>query len=195
MRFIDDDAGREPRERVVLSRRTRAGCFPGSTSLDRRPRRSRMMADDHGRPQAIVQPALHGDRASAASSTISAPTTCVGYYSHAKADGKFHKITVRVKRPGVQVRARAGYLAAKAAEAAKPIDAAPRPSRRPKAKMLTQALSPLSSFSRELPLRVRAAAAWTPATCRDRARRCGSAAQHGDRRRLEQGRAGGCDAA
>jgi hypothetical protein len=31
----------------------------------------------------------------------------VGYYSAAKADGRFHKITVRVKRPGVQVRARA----------------------------------------------------------------------------------------
>lgn len=39
-----------------------------------------------------------------------------GYYSNAKPDGRFHRITVRVKRPGVQVRARAGYLSASKAE-------------------------------------------------------------------------------
>ncbi|RPI51259.1 MAG: VWA domain-containing protein, partial [Acidobacteria bacterium] len=42
----------------------------------------------------------------------------LGYYSNAKPDGRYHRITVRVKRPGVAVRARAGYLAASAAEAA-----------------------------------------------------------------------------
>ncbi|MET0214916.1 MAG: VWA domain-containing protein [Vicinamibacterales bacterium] len=88
----------------------------------------------------------------------------LGYYSPANADGKFHKITVRVKRPGVQVRARAGYLAAKAGEAVKPMTAVARPDTS-EAKMMTQALSSLSSFSRELPLRVLASAAWT----RDRA--------------------------
>lgn len=89
----------------------------------------------------------------------------LGYYSPAEADGKFHKISVRVKRPGVQVRARSGYLAAKAADAAKPAMTSVTPVETPEALLIKQALSPLASFSRELPLRVQAAAAWT----RDRA--------------------------
>ena len=43
----------------------------------------------------------------------------LGYYSsNTKLDGKFRKISVRVKRPGVDVRARPGYLAPTEAEAA-----------------------------------------------------------------------------
>jgi hypothetical protein len=36
----------------------------------------------------------------------------LGYHAPEKADGKFHAVTVRVKRPGLQVRTRDGYFAA-----------------------------------------------------------------------------------
>src|SRR5688572_14602927 len=86
----------------------------------------------------------------------------LGYYSPAKADGQFHKITVRVKRPGVNVRARAGYLAATTVETAKPARATSSVETA-ESKTIAKALSPLSAFSRELPLRVQAAATWTAA--------------------------------
>jgi len=35
----------------------------------------------------------------------------LGFYSTGKLDGRFPAITVRVKRPGVQIRERRGYLA------------------------------------------------------------------------------------
>ena len=40
----------------------------------------------------------------------------LSYYSTGKLDGKFHAINVRVNRPGVDVRARRGYLAATEAD-------------------------------------------------------------------------------
>src|SRR5262245_55599091 len=51
----------------------------------------------------------------------------LGYYSSGKLDGKFHPISVRVKRPGVQVRARRGYLAATPADTTA-VASAPAPS-------------------------------------------------------------------
>ena len=66
-----------------------------------------------------------------------------------------------MKRPGVRVRARAGYLAVPAAESARPIEGNTSVDTA-ESQMLTRALSPLASFSRELPLRVQAAAVWTP---------------------------------
>jgi hypothetical protein len=64
----------------------------------------------------------------------------LGYTSTlAKPDGKFHEIKVRVKRPGVQVRARRGYLALTAAEAERAL-APPKPGP-PKA--ITEALGAL----------------------------------------------------
>jgi VWFA-related protein len=51
----------------------------------------------------------------------------IGYNStQAPADGKFHEIKVRVKRPGVQVRARKGYWALTAEETARAL-APPKP--------------------------------------------------------------------
>jgi VWFA-related protein len=51
----------------------------------------------------------------------------IGYNSsQAPADGKFHEIKVRVKRPGVQVRARKGYWALNAEQAARAL-APPKP--------------------------------------------------------------------
>jgi VWFA-related protein len=50
----------------------------------------------------------------------------IGYNSPSPADGRFHEIKVRLKRPGVQVRSRKGYWAPTAAEAAK-ASAPPKP--------------------------------------------------------------------
>ena len=52
----------------------------------------------------------------------------LGYYSsNDKLDGKFRAIKVRVKRPGVDVRARRGYLAATEDEIVEPSAGARRP--------------------------------------------------------------------
>ena len=46
----------------------------------------------------------------------------LGFYPASKPDGKFHELDVSVKRPGLQVRARAGYYASKRTSAPKPDD-------------------------------------------------------------------------
>jgi VWFA-related protein len=90
----------------------------------------------------------------------------LGYYSNGKLDGKFHSITVRVKRPGVQVRARRGYLAATAAGADRTGRAkaagpnAPSSAKDTEAVAVESALKPLGSFNKETSVRLRAAAGW-----------------------------------
>jgi VWFA-related protein len=76
------------------------------------------------------------------------------YSSNAKLDGRFRRITVKVKRPGVEVRARAGYLAPTESElrAAGGGDKSGPPS------TVTRALDAIAPARGALPVRVQAAA-------------------------------------
>ena len=70
----------------------------------------------------------------------------LGYTSSlTQADGRFHKINVRVKRPGLQVRARPGYLALSASEAERALT----PKRPGPPPAVTQALATLAAVTQQ----------------------------------------------
>jgi VWFA-related protein len=93
----------------------------------------------------------------------------LGYNSDKGSDGKFHEIKVRVKRPGMDVRARKGYWAPTAGEAARALEP-PKPAVSPD---VTSALASLAQprgqlirtwvgMSRGEPGRTRVTFVWEP---------------------------------
>ncbi len=84
----------------------------------------------------------------------------LGYYStNTKLDGKFRKLSVRVKRPGLDVRARPGYLAPTEAELAAATTATASAARSSEmAPALRRALDSLTTLRGAAPVRVQSSA-------------------------------------
>src|SRR3954467_13782628 len=85
----------------------------------------------------------------------------LGYYSTGKLDGKFHTINVRVKRPGADVRARRGFLAAPAVAATSTASISPPTAAASNARDLDAALASLSALAGPRSLLLHVAAGWT----------------------------------
>jgi VWFA-related protein len=86
----------------------------------------------------------------------------MGYYTtNTKLDGKFRSISVRLKRPGITVRARKGYRGYTEAEVARGTAASTPPSTT--AAPVTTALTPVVSFNARAQFRIRASS-WAHAS-------------------------------
>jgi VWFA-related protein len=83
----------------------------------------------------------------------------LGYYSTGKLDGRFHRISVSVKRKDVDVRARSGFEAAKDSDveaAAAPVVSKPDAV----SSAIAMAMDNLAALARETPLAVSASSGW-----------------------------------
>jgi VWFA-related protein len=85
----------------------------------------------------------------------------IGYYSSEKLDGRFHRITVRIKRPGINVRARRGYLAGNAEAVAAAAAPVVPPAEVAERRAITDALNALGAYTRDRSVRLHGAAART----------------------------------
>jgi VWFA-related protein len=85
----------------------------------------------------------------------------MGYQSSGKLDGKFHSISVRVKRPGVTVRARKGYLSSVVSRSPATPPAL-TVAESATASVIRRALDRLARAARDVPVQATVGVGWSP---------------------------------
>jgi VWFA-related protein len=125
------------------------------------------------------QPLISNDIPSGFSRVVkqSSASYLLGYATEVPADGRFHEIKVRVRRPGVDVRSRAGYWAPRATDLARSKASAIAAVLPPPIAGALASLTPPNStksvdvWAGTVPAgagQVRVSASWTPRAARDR---------------------------